>query len=1011
MSIEIPRNQADAMEFIARNMPPGLAQSVADAIARQGEDAAEGPQGPQGDPGGPGPPGPQGPAGPQGDPGTPGGPAGADGPKGDTGAMGPTGPEGPQGPTGLKGDKGDPGVIGPAGVAGTTGATGPQGPAGPTGATGATGPQGAGVVIKGTVATVGALPSTGNALADAYTVTSFSPAHLFTCTALPNTWTDVGVFQGQTGATGAPGTPGATGPAGPTGATGITGAAGPTGPTGPQGIQGVQGVTGAAGPGLAAGGTTGQWAKKASGTNYDTTWSSIVAADVSGLGAWATSTNLASATGLLDPVNRITDQTIPQAKVVGLASALSVAGPVIGDNTALAAFAPTVAPDYFLLSGGITEGDGDDGVFAKQAAEPQVLGTEELYNTDVEVPVTTPGTVGAAQDLNAGIVRGTGWAAVSGSKTVATAGTASKLELLCRIKDPHADGTWVPRFLVSGRTYRVRIELTRTAGTLTPSLDGSPSASPAVGTAITTSGFVEQDITPTVGTNNRLVLSKDAAFAGEVRSVSARWVRTRTQITAPALTPAVTTGHKRLVNGATWYKRTPEIITLERCGLGDFRSDDEANMPRVQSALNDAQNWAKETGIPVRLGPKTYCVNGRPVNGSASGAFYIDWGDNITLEGCGRQSVLKNCNIHSYALVSIQGGNNVTLRNFCIDANNYAFPFSYQDGTGAAALGGCGLLFYNRSTSMERLVIENLWVRRTAAYGVGVQNADIASFLINGLYLEDIGSDGIDFKAFTDYPAGTGGLARKEGIINNVQVRGHGRVDPALDAGAKTGIDLRGFTQASNLYVHSLKRTQSADLVGIRVNADATSDSGRIGGRTVQVSNARVICTDTTANQSIAGGRCIGMEIAAQDVSVSNYTCEGAHTGLQLEVEGATGHSVQSVALSNIRISGARGSDGLGAGIYWTGSNGVDGNPSGYSQLGPFHITDCDRGFEVRGVHLRGAGIIRGCTTGAGVAGTSGWAMYFKDQATANVTGLDVYSSGNSAGVGPAGITYTLATV
>jgi hypothetical protein len=88
----------------------------------------------------------------------------------------------------------------------------------------------------------------------------------------------------------------------------------------------------------------------------------------------------------------------------------------------------------------------------------------------------------------------------------------------------------------------------------------------------------------------------------------------------------------------------------------------------------------------------------------------------------------------------------------------------------------------------------------------------------------------------------------------------------------------------------------------------------------VQISNARVICTDTVANQSIAGGRCVGMEIAAQDVSVSNYTCEGAHTGIQLEVEGATGHSIQNVALSNIRISGARGADGLGAGIYWTGS-------------------------------------------------------------------------------------------
>jgi hypothetical protein len=299
MSMEIPRNQSDAMEFIARNMSTGLAQSVADAIARQSGEGTPGPQGPQGEPGGPGPQGPQGPLGPQGEPGTPGGPAGADGAKGDTGPMGPTGPQGAQGPTGLKGDKGDPGAGGPQGVIGPTGPTGPQGPIGPTGATGATGPQGAGVAIKGTVATVGALPSTGNTLGDAYTVTSFTPAHLFTCTALPNTWTDVGVFQGQTGAAGAPGAPGATGPTGPTGSTGITGATGSTGPTGPQGIQGPAGSTGAAGPGLAAGGTAGQWAKKNSATNYDTTWDTIDKATV-GLGSvdnYATATQIQAEAG------------------------------------------------------------------------------------------------------------------------------------------------------------------------------------------------------------------------------------------------------------------------------------------------------------------------------------------------------------------------------------------------------------------------------------------------------------------------------------------------------------------------------------------------------------------------------------------------------------------------------------------------------------------------------------------------------------------------------------------
>lgn len=64
-----------------------------------------------------------------------------------------------------------------------------------------------------------------------------------------------------------PGIQGASGPAGPPGPAGATGATGPTGPTGPIG------------QGIAAGGTTGQLLAKASGTNYDTSWTSDISVD------------------------------------------------------------------------------------------------------------------------------------------------------------------------------------------------------------------------------------------------------------------------------------------------------------------------------------------------------------------------------------------------------------------------------------------------------------------------------------------------------------------------------------------------------------------------------------------------------------------------------------------------------------------------------------------------------------------------------------------------------------
>ena len=271
-----------------------------------------------------------GPTGPQGS-------QGIQGIKGDTGDTGPQGIQGIQGIQGVKGDTGDTGpqgiqgVKGDTGLTGATGATGPQGiqgVKGDTGNTGPQGPQGVSITLKGSVATTSLLPSTGNAVNDAYIVDADGDLYVWN----GSTWFDAGQIvgpqgpqgiqgiqgiQGPQGDTGATGATGATGPQGPqgiqgdTGLTGATGATGPQGPqgiqgdtgltgaTGPQGPQGIQGLTGAtgptgptgptgatgptgptgatgatgpAGPGVATGGTAGQILAKVDGTNYNTTW-------------------------------------------------------------------------------------------------------------------------------------------------------------------------------------------------------------------------------------------------------------------------------------------------------------------------------------------------------------------------------------------------------------------------------------------------------------------------------------------------------------------------------------------------------------------------------------------------------------------------------------------------------------------------------------------------------------------------------------------------------------------
>lgn len=131
----------------------------------------------------------------------------------------------------------------------TTGEQGPQGEVGPQGPQGIQGPQGTSINVKPSVATVSALPSTGNSANDARIVDADGDLYIWG----GSSWTSAGQIvgpQGPQGIQGETGATGATGAAGPQGLKGDTGATGPQGPQGPQGIQGIQGIkgdTGAAG--------------------------------------------------------------------------------------------------------------------------------------------------------------------------------------------------------------------------------------------------------------------------------------------------------------------------------------------------------------------------------------------------------------------------------------------------------------------------------------------------------------------------------------------------------------------------------------------------------------------------------------------------------------------------------------------------------------------------------------------------------------------------------------------
>lgn len=350
------------------------------------------------------------------------GPTGAAGSAGAAGATGPTGPTGtgPTGSAGATGPTGPTGLVGPTGPGvGATGPTGDPGPTGPSGngPTGPTGPEGAGITYKGTVATVGALPPTGNNNGDAYIVLADDHIYIWDGTA----WTDAGLV-----------TTGITGPTGPTGAAGSAGATGPTGaastqvgPTGPTGAAGAAGPTG---PGGGGSGTV--TSISASGGSTGLTFS----------GSPITTSGTLTLGGTLAVTNGGTGQTgVPVAGqlLIGNGSGFNLSTLTAGSNITITNGAGTITIAAAGGAAGVTSwSGGTTGLTPNVATGGNVVvaGVLEIDNGGTG-QTTANGAINAllpSQTGNSGkylTTNGTDtqWATISGAGTVTSVGLQSNL--------------------------------------------------------------------------------------------------------------------------------------------------------------------------------------------------------------------------------------------------------------------------------------------------------------------------------------------------------------------------------------------------------------------------------------------------------------------------------------------------------------------------------------------------------------------------------------------------------
>jgi hypothetical protein len=262
------------------------------------------------------------------------------------------------------------------------------------------------------------------------------------------------VPRGDVGATGATGSTGPTGAQGPaatiaagtttTGAPGTTasvtnsgtsGAAvfdftiprGDVGATGAQGIQGIQGITGATGstgatgPGVAVGGTAGQYLTKIDGTNYNTQWSTL------SLPAGIVTT---SDTGTVTST-MITDGTIVNADI----NASAAIDKTKISGTAITAGDTGTVTSTMIANATIVAGD----IAPTTITDAQIALTANIDATKVQGTVATGGTANQVLKKVDGTDYNTTWGTIAGAVYQASAPSS-----------PQTGDVWVDSDAVAG---------------------------------------------------------------------------------------------------------------------------------------------------------------------------------------------------------------------------------------------------------------------------------------------------------------------------------------------------------------------------------------------------------------------------------------------------------------------------------------------------------------------------------------------------------------------------------
>jgi len=366
--------------------------------------------------------------------------------------------------------------------------------------------------------------------------------------------------------------------------------------------------------------------------------------------------------------------------------------------------------------------------------------------------------------------------------------------------------------------------------------------------------------------------------------------------------------------------------------VGDGVADDRA---AIQAAIDDAE--AAGGGV-VYLPKGTYLLATQ--HPTISGTCLNVDGDDVTITGDGRGvTIIKagtgvNATVINYINVS-----NCQVTNLEINANwpNNAAGHGLRSGG-----------------DMKYCSFKDLYIHDVPSYGIGLQYGTITGMVIDSVWIERTGSDGIDIKNKNH--------DSRENKMSNITVREAG-FNTTLSTQAC--IDLRGVWHLVNIDCSQFYNdgTNGRCSTGIRFRTGEVTDVSGTGAHYSSLANFRVVGGSEADT--------IGVDAGAYQCQISNGVVNDCGIGYQV---GAVENTITGCLALGCGTDGFvfnEGSDRSIAGNCIARGNG----DSGFRVLADYIIIDSvvARSNSIRGLNIRSTA---NHTSISGVSTSNGAALY-----------------------------------